>query len=357
MRAGRRSARRAIATWLAVCALSLAPSIVHADRVAPLHAHGGTDADRAAVDKALRAALAALGHTSPTDAEVLQGEGAAGSYENQSTGLVAIGKTTGSEWVVDVTTIATPTSAPPGATPKRIEVKACQVSTGRVETLARDVDTKKDLAAQLREMLALMLRPQGVGDDPLPWETPGAASSASASTSTSASSAPSAGADAGAVAAPPEPRFGATHPLFFGVSGAAYDFAGRPDNVEGKRGIGSISAIGGYTVYTDGPIVDVFGRVGSFFGPGPALRLEAGGRALARVTTGVAIGGGATAGVFAETAGTKSTRALFGLDAVVAFALSPRFQIDLSIASLRLAPGTGGALVFLGAELTAAARF
>src|SRR4051812_11978606 len=71
-----------------------------ADRVARLHAHGGAEGDKLALDRATETAVHALGHTTATDAEVLQGEGAAGSLLGTSAGLVAVGKTTNSDWVI-----------------------------------------------------------------------------------------------------------------------------------------------------------------------------------------------------------------------------------------------------------------
>lgn len=322
-------------------AIAVSPLISRADRVASLHVHGGSDADRAALDKALHAALTALGHTTPTDAEILQGEGAAGAFENQSTGLVAIGKTTSSEWVVTVTIVST--------APKRVEAKACQVSSGRVESLARDLDPKGDLATQLREMLALMLRPQGVGDDPLPWE--------SASAKAAASSSSSAPESASTPSSPSEPRFGATHPFALGVSAGAFDLAARGEGAQGTRSVGAVSVFASYALLANAPIVDVFLRVGSLFGPAGALGAEAGGRILARVSPSIAIGGALSAGLFAETSGNETKRALFGVAPVLAIAISPRFQLDFDLGSLRVAPGSGGAFVFVGGEANAVIRF
>src|SRR4051812_34759777 len=109
---------------LALAGSLLAPRAL-ADRIARLHTAGaGADSDKLALDAATDAALHQLGHTTATAAEVLQGEGAAGDLAGTSKGLVAIGQTTGSDWVV-LATIVSKSSA--GTT--RVEVEACQVST------------------------------------------------------------------------------------------------------------------------------------------------------------------------------------------------------------------------------------
>ena len=53
----------------------------------------------------------------------------------------------------------------------RLELEACQVATGRVESLAREIDPRQ-AAPQIAEMLALLLRSQGVGDTVPPWDQP-----------------------------------------------------------------------------------------------------------------------------------------------------------------------------------------
>ena len=332
------------------CAIALTlaaiPAPVLAERIAPLHAIGAAaDGDRASIDRALRVALGDLGHTTPTDAEVLQGEGAAGASIAKSAGLVAVGKTTGAAWVVQAT-LTPPVT--PGARP-RVELSACAVDSGRVESLARDLDPKADLVAPLREMLALLLRPQGVGDEPLPWETnePGKTKGSTAS----------AGAMIGEPASLPPRRFGAEAPWSVGLGVGAFDLAHRPAGASGGRGVGAWSAVAAVTVTSRGPIVDVLARVGGLFGPGPAFRGELGARVLAPLGAAVAIGGAASVGVFAGTANAKVVRPLVGVDAVLALAPSPRWQLDLDLLGLRVAPGSDGALVFLGAEATLAVRF
>ncbi len=50
-----------------------------------------------------------------------------------------------------------------------LELTAYQASSGRTETVTREIETGK-IHEQVVEMAKLLLRPQGVGTDPLPWE-------------------------------------------------------------------------------------------------------------------------------------------------------------------------------------------
>ncbi|CAN5766880.1 hypothetical protein BH09MYX1_BH09MYX1_34020 [soil metagenome] len=49
-----------------------------------------------------------------------------------------------------------------------LEVEVCLVATGRVESLTRDVDPRAG-TQQIAEMLALLLRPEGIGNADVPW--------------------------------------------------------------------------------------------------------------------------------------------------------------------------------------------
>jgi hypothetical protein len=52
----------------------------------------------------------------------------------------------------------------------RLELEACRVDSGRVESLAREIDLRQPVP-QIAEMLALLLRPEGVGVAAPPWES------------------------------------------------------------------------------------------------------------------------------------------------------------------------------------------
>lgn len=87
----------------------------------------------------------------------------------------AAGRASGAKWTVsgrvervDIAPQATPNGQEDGYTYYRLELEACQVDTGRVESLTRDVDAD-DAPNEIAEMLALLLRPEGIANAELPW--------------------------------------------------------------------------------------------------------------------------------------------------------------------------------------------
>ncbi len=327
-----------------LAALGVASSAA-ADRIATLRARAeaGTETDRIALDRGTEDAEHALGHTTASAGEVLQGEGAAGDLLGTSAGLVAVGKTTNSDWVVQAHILK---PAGPNASP-RIEVEACQVSTGRVETLARDVDLHGDLAAQLRPMLSLLLRPQGIGDDPLPWEQPGA---------TSGSAKPPGEA---AQAKPSRPRiYGENGTFGLGASFGVERILVRPDEAQGSKNAGSWSLVALMRIVRvdegRGPSVELLARAGRLFGPpGDATRFAVGARVMLPLTWFLAAGAGGHLGLFQH----DGARPLFGVGGALAFTAIPHLQIELDALSIEAAPAKEGTLVFLGGSLAAIARF
>ncbi len=313
-----------------------------ADRVATLHSRGpAPEGDRATIYKAADAATKALGHTTATEAEVLSGEGAAGDLIGTSAGLVAVGKTTSSDWVIEATVFSS-------ASGMRVEMKACQVSTGRVETLARDIDPKADMVEQIRQMLALMLRPQGVGDDPLPW---------------SSEKKPPKPKDDKPPPKPPEPekpsepppKYGEGGLFAFGASGGALYLASRPEHARGSRITGSWSLQAAISVPSV-PHLEITGRAGGHFLTAGAVRAEFGARYMIPLGR-LALGFGGGAGVLAETGGARAVRPVLAIDPLLAFAITRRIELDAALGSFRYAPGDEGASLFVGVDLGLLLRF
>jgi hypothetical protein len=334
--------RRSLAAVALVLATVLAATDALADRVATLHSRGvAPEGDRATVYKAADAATKALGHTGATEAEVLSGEGAAGDLIGTSAGLVAVGKATSSDWVVEATVSS-------NASGMRVEMKACQVSTGRVEMLARDIDPKQDIVEQIRQMLALMLRPQGVGDDPLPWNSEKKPKPPETKVEPKKPPEPKTPAE-------PPPNYGEGGLVAVGGGGGALYLASRPQNASGSRLAGTWSIEAAVALPTV-PHLELTARGGGFFIAAGALRAEFGARYLlpfGRLAFGLGVGGG----ILAQTSGAKTVRPLLAVDPLLAFAITKRIELDLSLASFRFAPGDAGALVFVGADLGLLARF
>jgi len=313
-----------------------------ADRVATLHSRGvAPEGDRATVYKSADTAVKALGHTTATEAEVLSGEGAAGDLIGTSAGLVAVGKTTSSDWVIEATVSAS-------ASGMRVEMKACQVSTGRVETLARDIDPKQDMVEQIRQMLALMLRPQGVGDDPLPWDTDKKVKPPEKKVEPEKKPEPPKPTE-------PPPKYGEGGLFAVGAKGGALYLASRPEHASGSRLAGTWALEVAVALPTV-PHLELTAGGGGFFIAAGALHAEFGARYMLPFGR-LALGLGAGIGVLAQTSGAKSVRPLVVADPLLVFAITKRIELDLSLASFRFAPGDEGALVFIGGNLGLFARF
>lgn len=348
MTARSRDPRRRLAAASALSALLLLSTDALADRVASLGARGAAPLpERTAIKQATDAATKALGHELVPESEVIQGEAAAGPKAGTSEGCVAIGQATSADWVVEPTIASS-------ASGTHVEMKACQVSSGRVETVARDLDPTGDTAAQLREMLGLLLRPQGIGDDPLPWKS-------APPPKPPPEVLPKKPAPAPAPTEPPKPppQYGEGGPLAIGGSGGALFLLARPEDARGGRAFGTWH-VGAAFAIPKRRGLEILVRVGGVHGSANGGFAEVGGRWLFPVGGPVAIGGAAAIGafgVFSSGEGIRQTRASLFASPVVALTLTRRFQIDVDLGALRVVPGEGGALVFAGATAGAMFRF
>jgi hypothetical protein len=150
---------------LTVAAL-LAAGPALADKVAVLpfiSVGNATAADLDAARAATRTAVLALQDTLPTDSEMLTAEmSAKDGVADTSQEYRAAGRASGSDWTV-LGHVEEHTGT------YRLEIEACDVASGRVESLAREVDASR-ATTQIKEMLALLLRPAGIGNADIPWE-------------------------------------------------------------------------------------------------------------------------------------------------------------------------------------------
>ncbi|WP_437656438.1 hypothetical protein [Sorangium sp. So ce1182] len=376
--------RRALSCTAAAALMAIAPAAL-ADRVAVLPARGGTDAAaRSAAAADVARALAALGHTPAPDSAVAAAlKGVADGVADTADEYRAVSAQTGAEWVLTGT-------VEPAVTTTRVELTAYLASTGRVESVAREVDRDQS-PRQTQEMLAVLLRPEGVGVGELPWERPVRAPPASAPP-------PSAG---GTVVLPPVPAGPEAPPAkevlmayplgpervwpaysggrrvavsaslgaavaaarLPGASGSAASLVGaaRVAYALGDRGFelfagGGGNLVGPFAAWLEGgarllltpSLAPQDGAWRAFpLHVGPALHLGAFFRSGADV-----VGpGGATY------RGDLEVHPVLGASLDVVLALSSSVQLEAQLGNLRWVPAGDGSLLLLGATLGAGARF
>jgi hypothetical protein len=372
-------------------AIFLAAPAAWADRIAVLPSRGGADPGaRTVLDGDLARSLQALGHTLVPAPEISAAitagvtDGVADTQEEYR----AVGGATHADWVLVG-------SVEPAVSTARVELTACLVKAGRVEVVAREVDKAKQ-QPQVQEMLAVLVRPEGIGAGALPWEA-----------QTPPPAAPPPPAPPATPPAPPEPPPAPAVPPIDGRARVHYPAGSGgevwPPYSGGKRGF--VSALVGVSLPVVRPGVAVgsgasfvgalragyaagdlgfepFAELGgNLFGP-KALWVDAGARwmlspTLKRGADGVRegapffIGPEILAGAFVELpSGTQisttnngvfsapaSGRFLLGAALDLSFALSPNFSLESQLGNLRLALGGSGTLVLAGATLGATVRF
>ncbi|MFT3773834.1 MAG: hypothetical protein QM820_51345 [Minicystis sp.] len=386
---------RRLASASALFAVLLAAPLAWADRIALLPSRGGADpAARAALDADLGRGLAALGHTLVPGPEVSAAittnvtDGVADTQEEYR----AVGAATRADWVLVGT-------VDPAVTTERVEITASLIKLGRVESVAREVE-KARAQPQVQEMLAVLVRPEGIGAGALPWEriNPAAPPPPPAPVLPPPPQAPPPPPPPPAVP-PVDGRAHVNYPLGTpgdtwppytggkrGFIGATLGFSlpvvrpAPPAGVSPPRGTSLVGAVrGGYAVTDLG--LEPFAELGGNLAGPRALWIAAGARwmfapALSRGPDGVLAGApfyigpeilvggffqlGASA-IDSKNLGSFSSEAaahpILGLSLDLAYALAPSFQLEAGLGNLRWVPVEGGSLLVLGATLGASIRF
>src|SRR5262249_21685982 len=145
-----------VAVALGFLVVTLVALSARADRVALLPSRGSADdAARTALDADLPRALFGLKHVAAPAADVDRAlKGIADGVADTPDEYRAVGAATKTDWVV-VGSIDPPAASSSSA---RVELTACLVSTGRIESVARDIDKGRSVV-ELGEMLGVLLRP------------------------------------------------------------------------------------------------------------------------------------------------------------------------------------------------------
>jgi hypothetical protein len=373
---------RPFAASLAAALLLAAPA-AWADRVALLPLRGADPAPRAAVEKA----LAAMGHTLVPAAEVAAAvkskvtDGVADTQEEYR----AVGAATRADWIVAG-------SVEPAVTTEHVELTACLVKAGRVESVAREVEKARE-ERQIREMLLALVRAEGIGSGALPWERIDPAKAPPEPKAPPVPPAPEVPeapvVEGRARVAYPGGSSGEVWPPYTGGRRAFVGLTSgfslpvlRPSVPAGAKlplGLAYVGALrGGYAAGDRG--LELFAELGgNLAGPG-GLWLAGGARwmfapAMKRGADGVRagapfyLGPELLAGGFFQLGTSKlttdlqsystagSARAVLGASLDLAYAVAPFLQLEADLGNLRVIPGGGGVLLTVGATLAAVARF
>jgi hypothetical protein len=378
--------------------LSAAPAL--ADRVVVLPSQGGADsAARAQLDAELVQSLSALGHTAVSSTETLAALArvADGSADTPEEYAIIAGATQAS-WVVGG-------RVEPAVATQHVELAAYLASMQRVESVAREVDRSRS-GVEVQEMVAVLLRPEGVGVGALPWEQapapPRPPPQQPPPPPQQQPLPPPPGPSPWQMSPPPPPPpsvrrdqigmsyvasgkesvwppYAAGRRIFVNVNIGFAAAVGQPEGATGGASSFVGALRGGYAVGDAG--IELFGQLGgNLFGP-PALWLDAGGRWMLTPIKSRGADGRATgfafhvgpelhAGLFMRLgAGTvtgpggvvyesrSSAHASFGaaLDLVLAF--SPAFRLEAQVGNFRVVPTGDGAIVTLGMTAGASLRF
>lgn len=234
------------------------------------------------------------------------------------------------------------------------EIEVCQVETGRVESLTRDVDPRVG-SAQIGEMLALLLRPEGIGNAEVPWAN-----------QTLPPIVPDKPPPPKVPPPPPEPPkppavkhdYAEKFPIAVGAGLGLNGAFARP---EGGAGLSTLAVFGlltGEYAFERVPGLALRGNFGgNFYGPS-SIFVDVGARyAIPLVPTArLFFGPEVTIGALFPIGGDKSPRFLLRTDVFVALGLGERVQIEAAF-DLMSAFGGDGPLVLGGGLLRGLFRF
>ena len=354
-----RGAHRIVAGGAGLALLALAGQAQAADRVAVLRfsssGGGTTSANLDAARSATREAVEKIHDVLPTDKELAAGEATVKDHvPDTSAEYRAAGGAAGAQW-----TVAGHVDAH-GPT-YRLELEVCQVSTGRVESLAREVDGRQ-ASAQIAEMLGLLLRPQGVGDTVPPWEggPPEPVAPPPAPTPVTPpppTPAPAPVAEPATPASPPAP-YAEDHPFAVGLGDEIFTFYARNAHATGSP---VAMLIGGQLSYAiaAAPGLEVLADFGvAFVGPS-SIRVAFGARYEFPVVpkVGLFVGPEATLGAFVTEGGVDHTaRFLVKGSIPIVWRIVPRFQME-AFPLVAYAAGGSEGLGFAGGGLRGVLRF
>ncbi len=336
-----------------VVAGTLLASSALADKVAVLpflSTSAATSVDLDTARNATRAAVSALSHKLPTDAELLTAQ------MSSKDGVVdtgeeyrAAGRASTADWTV--------VGHVEGHGPTyRLELDVCQIESGRTESLAREI-TPAQATAQIGEMLALLLRPEGLANAAIPWEraAPPAPPVAPSPTPPPAPPPPPPPPSPPAVPASRH-AYAEGHPLALGVFTSVATAFSRPSDATGSPTSALAGVSGGYAL-AGVPGLELRADLDwSFAGPG-SVTVDGGARYAVPIVPSarIFVGPEATLGGFFASGADKTPRFLAQGAAFASIGLGAYIQLEL-VGSVAYAAGSPS-LALAGGTLRGLVRF
>lgn len=340
-----------------------------ADKVAVLPFSSPNNVSRPELEQVrqwTRDAVAGVGKTYATPNEMVSAEAAVrDGVADTSEEHVKAGKAASADWTLTsrVERIDNPPATlangtvEEGYTTYKLEVEACQVATGRVESLSREI-TPDDATPMIGEMLALLLRPEGLANADIPWEHVGVARP---KPKPKAPPAPvPEPVPAPAPAAPPEPRpvYGAGAPFAVGFALGVTDAASTPSVGRGPTTSMTIGGTLGYALPEDAPGLEIRANVmGQAIGP-KAVEISAGARYALAPFRGLRlfVGPELLLGAHVASGADKTARFLTHGAAFVAYGITTNVQVEAA-GDLAGAFGGPGSLLLVGGTGRVVLRF
>ena len=325
-----------------------------ADKVAVLPFQSTSAATSSDLDQAraaTRSAVTGLAHKLPSDAEMLTAQmSSKDGVVDTGEEYKAAGRASSSDWtVLGHIDAHGPTY--------RLELDECQVESGRLESLARDI-TPAQATTLSQEMLALLVRPVVRNIAPIPWErtTPAPPTPPPV---TPAPVTPVTPPPPPLVPPPPPPPavrhpYAEGHPLALGVYTSVLSALSRPSDATGSATSALLGATGAYALSAVPGLELKADLDASLAGP-KSFTVDAGARYAIPIVPSVRLYAGpeATLGGFFFTSGANTTGSFLVQGAAfVALGLGERVQLEVA-GNIAYAAGSpalalgGGTLRFL----------
>lgn len=364
---GQPSMRRLFFASAALAATLSVSAEAWADKIAVLPFTSPNNVPRVELEQVrrwTREAIARKGHTFATDNEMVSAEAAArDGIADTSQEYQAAGKAVGAEWTLTARVERNdhaPAKLPDGSeeegfTTYRVELEAYQMSSGRLESLAREV-LPDEAPSDIGEMIALLIRAQGIANADIPWAHEGVRRP---KPKPKPPAPPPPPAEPKPVSLPaPRRIYGEGHPIAVGASIGVSNALARPDVARGPSWAMPIGGVIAYALPDVAPGLELRGTFTSqVIGP-RALEVSAGARYALAPIGGVRlfVGPELLLGAHVALGAEKTARFLSHGALFLAYGITDNVQAEIA-GDLSAALGGSGTLVLGGGTARVLVRF